>query len=178
MVYDCGTICTMSQSETPRYRYLGVTDACTECEQCGKPELRSTVVLAPLDADGNPEAEPVYFGSTCAARALAVRGGGRVVLQTARNAHHATLNDAADARRQLAHYGLPETGEPTAAEMAHARTTYAFNHRNAVWAGTVADWTPYVLDMIKRRRALLALAELVDPMCSYCHTTHAPRKTA
>jgi hypothetical protein len=168
----------MSQSETPRYRYLGVTDACTECEQCGKPELRSTVVLAPLDADGNPEAEPVYFGSTCAARALAVRGGGRAVLQTARNAHHATLTEAADARSRLAHYALPETGEPTAAEMTHASALFAHNHRNAVWAPTVADWTPYVLDLITRKRAALALAELVDPKCSYCQTTHAPRKTA
>ena len=162
---------------TPAYRYLGVTDDCTECEKCGKIELRSTVVLMPLDADGNPEGEPVYYGSTCAARALAVRGGGRAVLQRARYGHHETLTAAEDARRMLAIYGLPETGEPSPAVIDRAATVYADIHANAMWAHTVTPdgWTQRALDMLTRKRAAIALAERVDPVCAFCGFAHKPR---
>lgn len=156
------------------YRYLGVTDDCTECEKCGKVELRSTVVLQPLDVDGNPDGDPVYFGSTCAARALSVRGGGRVVLQRARAGHHDTLVAAKDARRMLAIYGMPETGEPTETEIQAGADAYARIHATATWAyrETGATWRGRALDMLARKRAALAAAELVAPVCSYCRTKH------
>jgi hypothetical protein len=159
---------------TERYRYLGVTDECTECEQCGKVELRSTVVLQPLDVDGNFDGDPVYFGSTCAARALAIRGGGRVALQRARAGHHDTLMAAKDARRMLAIYGMPETGEPTEAEIQTGADAYARIHSNATWAyrETPATWRARALDMLARKRAEIAAAELVAPVCSFCHTGH------
>ncbi|MEU1254842.1 hypothetical protein ABZ445_16340 [Streptomyces chartreusis] len=50
------------------YKVLGTTDDVTTCELCGKPELKGTVVLAPLDEDGNPDGE-CYFGVSCAAKA-------------------------------------------------------------------------------------------------------------
>jgi hypothetical protein len=83
----------------PRFRYLGVTDECVECQQCGRTELRSTVVLAILDTDGNTE-DVTYYGSSCAARVLGVEGDGRAVLQAARNATVATLLAALDAHRR------------------------------------------------------------------------------
>lgn len=159
-------------------RYLGVTDACTDCEKCGKPNLRSTVVLQPLDADGNFDGDPVYYGSTCAARALAVKGGGRVVLARARSGHHDTLTADADARRMLAFYGLPVAGDPTAAELDRAATVYAEVHGNSAWAATQtdADWLRRAADMLTRKRAAIAAADLVEPVCSFCGFAHRPRQ--
>ncbi|MEV5085621.1 hypothetical protein AB0K74_45275 [Streptomyces sp. NPDC056159] len=45
-----------------------MTDQITECELCGKVELRGTVQMIELDADGNDFADH-YFGTTCAAKA-------------------------------------------------------------------------------------------------------------
>ncbi|MFE7397983.1 hypothetical protein [Streptomyces sp. NPDC057557] len=50
------------------YRVKGTTDDVTTCELCGKQELKGTVVLEALDADGNEEAV-CYFGVSCAAKA-------------------------------------------------------------------------------------------------------------
>lgn len=50
------------------YRVLGTTNDVTECELCGRAELKGTVVMMPLDADGNDEGDPGYFGTACAAR--------------------------------------------------------------------------------------------------------------
>lgn len=47
-------------------KFLGNTDDVTTCECCGKQNLKSTVALSINDAD------PVYYGVTCAARALAL----------------------------------------------------------------------------------------------------------
>lgn len=52
-----------------RYRLLGVDDEVTTCEHCGKADLKRTVVLSRIDADGNEEAV-VRFGCDCAARAM------------------------------------------------------------------------------------------------------------
>ena len=71
----------------------GITDECVECQRCGRRELKSTVVLAVLDADGNDEAV-TYYGSSCARTALGVRGD---VLGLARNATVRTLRAAHDA---------------------------------------------------------------------------------
>jgi hypothetical protein len=50
------------------YRVLGTTDDVTECQCCGRADLKSTVMLGILDADGNVE-EVTYFGSACGAKA-------------------------------------------------------------------------------------------------------------
>ena len=49
------------------YIALGTTDDSTECGKCGKVELRRTVRIGVLDADGNVE-ETFYAGTTCAAK--------------------------------------------------------------------------------------------------------------
>lgn len=52
-----------------RVEYYGITDECGECGHCGKSGLKKTVMLFSLGADGSRE-ELMYWGSTCAARAL------------------------------------------------------------------------------------------------------------
>jgi hypothetical protein len=51
------------------YRVTGTTDDVTTCELCHKPELKGTVMLVPLDAEGNEDGEVCYFGTSCAAKA-------------------------------------------------------------------------------------------------------------
>jgi hypothetical protein len=51
------------------YRVIGTTDESTECDLCGKVELKATVMLMPLDADGNDDGDVYYFGTSCAAKA-------------------------------------------------------------------------------------------------------------
>lgn len=99
------------------FRYLGITDECVECQHCGKTQLRSTVVLAILDVDGNIE-EVTYYGSTCAARALSLgRGGARKVLEAARAAHRDTLARATDAHRRLADRGWTVDAAPAGTDL-------------------------------------------------------------
>jgi hypothetical protein len=49
-------------------QFAGVTDERTQCERCGRIELKRTVVLRRV-IDGTPEGY-VYFGVDCAAEAL------------------------------------------------------------------------------------------------------------
>jgi len=152
----------MTQTTAPAFRYIGVTDECVVCQRCGKTGLRSTVILAVLDADQNAE-DVTYYGSTCAARALAVKGGGRAVLQSARWAHERTLSNAEDARQMLAHYGLPEAGELDKYTLIDAQMKYAGQHWGSTWASeqTGLQWRAMVLDMLARCRAQIAEAALL-----------------
>lgn len=51
------------------YRVRGTTNDVTDCEQCGRIELRGTVMMQPLDAEGNDDGDVSYFGTSCAAKA-------------------------------------------------------------------------------------------------------------
>lgn len=51
------------------YRVKGTTNDVTDCDLCGRVELKGTVVMATLDADGNEFGEVGYFGTSCAAKA-------------------------------------------------------------------------------------------------------------
>ena len=55
----------MTTTQTADLHILGVTDEQTECDRCGKVELRCTVILA--DADG---VEAGRYGTSCAAKVL------------------------------------------------------------------------------------------------------------
>ena len=64
---------TTAAPEAPArlFRVVGTTDEVNACDCCGKTKLKSTVELFELDANGNDVADqPVYFGVTCAARAM------------------------------------------------------------------------------------------------------------
>lgn len=72
------------------YRVHGVSDDTDTCEVCGKSELRSVIMLAVLDVDGET-GELIYAGSTCAARMIAQRGK-RVTATRVRYAADAAAN--------------------------------------------------------------------------------------
>lgn len=165
---------SMATTQTPTYRFIGTTDECTRCQCCGKNNLRSTVVLAVLDADGNEEII-TYYGSSCAARALSIRGGGTYVRRAAGWASHKTIAAAADARRMLAHYGLPETGEPTAEQTWAAMKLYIARHpgiHDRV-AESGIGVRERVTEMVTRYQAALAEARLLGDTrgcdCGACH---------
>lgn len=49
------------------WRIVGITDECTECEVCGRVELKSTVLIELEDGS------QIYAGSSCAARKVGVK---------------------------------------------------------------------------------------------------------
>jgi hypothetical protein len=51
------------------YEVKGSTDDITACEHCGRRNLKKTVILAPLDADGTPTGDVIHMGVGCAATA-------------------------------------------------------------------------------------------------------------
>lgn len=57
----------MSAPAMMAYRVRGTTDDVTTCDNCGREELKSTVVMEVLDADGNTE-DVIYAGCDCAAK--------------------------------------------------------------------------------------------------------------
>lgn len=71
-------------------RFLGNCDEVQQCECCGKKNLKATVALSIDDGD------PVYFGVTCAARALKMQA--KDVRAESRAADRAKAAAAAAAR--------------------------------------------------------------------------------
>lgn len=155
-------------STAPKFRYIGLTDECVQCQCCGKNKLRATVVLAVLDAEGNDE-DITYYGTTCAAKALGVTGGGRAVKQSAMGATHRTIGNAVDARRMLDIYDLPEQGMPTDDQVRSAMGAYIRNHNNIAQyvAETGIGVRVRMLDMVGRYQRALAEAALLkgEPAC-------------
>lgn len=101
---------------TITYRAAGFTDEVTECDICGKVDLKGTVRLELVDPDGGIEGE-VYAGVVCAARrsgrkAAAIRDEARAA-DTARDKLHNEWRDALNdylfkfGDRLLAEWGLP-----------------------------------------------------------------------
>lgn len=138
------------------YVMLGTTDEHTQCESCGRPELRGTVVLGVLDADGNVEGV-AYFGSTCAARALGrpARWGSANDLRNEAEALTAQVRAAAEnARDFFAYYGYDT-------DIAEVAALYREAHARAMWAPSVspAGWRSRAAEAIARHRAALVAAE-------------------
>lgn len=146
----------------PKFRYIGITDECIVCEKCGKPGLKSTVILAILDADGNEE-DVTYYGSSCAAQVLGIRGGGRAVLNSARVAHDQTIEAAKHALKRIEFYGLPLEGEPTEDVMRAAKRLYIqSNYGVADLVQRTGKKVPVlVMEMLDGFRRDIALAELL-----------------
>lgn len=69
----------------PKYERLGVTDERTDCDCCGRQNLKATVAMLDRESD-----EIVYFGRFCAARAegwgVKQSDGGRLVTQVKKHA--------------------------------------------------------------------------------------------
>jgi hypothetical protein len=58
---------TTPAAQTYRWAAKGFTDDVTDCEVCGKQELKGTVRMVAVDSDGDQDGE-VYAGVVCAAR--------------------------------------------------------------------------------------------------------------
>lgn len=146
-------------SAPTKYRMIGTTDDVIDCEKCGKVDLRMTVVLEMFDADGNSEGI-TYYGSTCAARALAARGvrvTAATVRQQATYAQQQRVREAADARRTLDFYSIPTAGavdadvwETAVHKFRDCNREGGVNLRSVEWARTA------FADMVDRRRGQLA----------------------
>lgn len=78
-----------------RYKVLGIDPDTTECECCGKTNLKLTVVLGHLDADGNPM-QIVKFGRNCAAKATRLRRTGAAMESLAQEAQRAADRERAN----------------------------------------------------------------------------------
>lgn len=64
----------------------GITDERTECECCGKKNIKCTVALGLTDADGNWTGDVVHYGRDCAARALYGRTSASLATRVEREA--------------------------------------------------------------------------------------------
>ena len=82
---------TTTQTAALAYRVLGTTDDITDCDECGRADLQSVVILGYLDADGNVEGVR-YVGSDCGARLSGQRAC--VIASDARKADHAAREAA------------------------------------------------------------------------------------
>lgn len=109
---------TTSASATTA-RLLGTTDECTDCELCGRTDLKRTVVIE------FPSGDIVRAGSDCASRALGwtestvrtrARTADYIAYQAALDAHERqvrALNDSWEARYRswlMEHYGSDNDG--------------------------------------------------------------------
>ncbi|MGV9815802.1 hypothetical protein ACWDTQ_28320 [Streptomyces cellulosae] len=92
------------------FRMGGFTDQITECELCGKPELRGTIQMIELDEDGNDFTDH-YFGTTCAAKASGWTQK-KVKDEALRVTAAKRIEDEERAFRawKLDHYGTEDTG--------------------------------------------------------------------
>jgi hypothetical protein len=96
------------------FKILGTTDDVTTCDLCGKPELKGTVVLAPLDADGAIDGDAAYYGSSCAAKAAGwtlkdIRAGVKAAKLEAQAAERAARIAARDAETKAYNAWVTET---------------------------------------------------------------------
>lgn len=101
-----------------RFTIQGISDERDSCDCCGKSNLKRTVALADADDGG----EVVFFGTTCAARAMKipaaeVRKGARDV-QRAKDSAAAAARDAAARVEREAWFAflLEKTGKTSVAE--------------------------------------------------------------
>lgn len=122
-----------ARRSTRRFRIKGVNDEQDTCDECGKTGLRRTVILAPLDDDGNDDGE-CRVGVDCAARMMRTTQN-RVKNEVAERGSQLD-READDARERL------EFWEPVLAQGVEA-TRRAFLERNPRWVGLTTGEDPY-----------------------------------
>lgn len=108
----------------------GTTDDVTTCQQCGKPELKGTVILDILDADGSTEAI-TYVGATCAARMIGGRATGAKIRQQAAAADYRRQQAVEYARERLAWWEPIEHDRAAIREQYFTANPGARGHVNA-----------------------------------------------
>ncbi|MFF0132070.1 hypothetical protein ACFYTG_41260 [Streptomyces mirabilis] len=134
----------------PKWTIKGVVDDYDECGYCGRRGLKRTVALMPLDADGNEDGtaeDVVYYGTSCAARALGWRQA--TVTLTAHAAQAERDQRDAYARRMISIYAPVEF----APVRDKARVYYG---RNQSQRDTGVKATEEVAKLLAEARATLA----------------------
>jgi hypothetical protein len=58
----------VSAGESSKFLVKGTTDSETRCERCGRSDLKKTVCIEHLDAEGNKTGDFHYYGSDCASK--------------------------------------------------------------------------------------------------------------
>ncbi|MYT71187.1 MULTISPECIES: hypothetical protein [unclassified Streptomyces] len=133
----------------PRWQIKGITDECTTCECCGRSNLRRTVALCPLDAEGNEGGGVSYYGTACAADTL--RWTTTKVTNTARLATRQCDERDAWARRIISVFAPVE--HATAREQANARFS-----RNPHSKGPASAEVAGLLEMARAQLTDITLA--------------------
>lgn len=106
---------TNTSTATKAFAVLGTTDHVTVCWLCGRDELRGTIALDTLDADGNRTGNIVYYGASCGAKAA---GWTQKDIKAAAKAADTAKRDAERAARDEA------SARYIAARDAYAQATY------------------------------------------------------
>jgi hypothetical protein len=124
----------------------GITDDTDRCECCGT-RIKRAVALMPLDVDGNEDGDVVYYGTTCAGRALGRKT--TWVTNAARGAQAKWEADAERAREWLAAYEPVEN-----APVREQFRVFALERNNKLRAGETV--TSAVAGLLATARAILA----------------------
>lgn len=128
----------------PRFRLLGIVDDVTACDCCGKQELKCTMALEELDADGNAVGE-VYYGRDCGARAL----GWSVTADRAEKAARGTLTLRGDDDYAVYRAWIERARDlgPVYASKATGRATLRGGIEVEVWStfyGSAPEGAPWI----------------------------------
>lgn len=103
-----------TQTTTSRWRARGFTEDINTCDFCGKQELKGTVRMVALDADGQEEDEQ-YAGVVCAAKragttAAVIRHDAKAADDAVRAAYRTWSTARSDADYALSQRLLDERG--------------------------------------------------------------------
>lgn len=82
-------------------RMIGMNNEQTECDRCGRMELRGTVIL------GNDDGEVGRYGTTCASKELGVKITRQDALSTEAHRAYMVRSELADALKALENGDLP-----------------------------------------------------------------------
>jgi len=142
------------QTRAPAYRVKGTTDDVTECQICGKPELKGTVILDILDEDGNVE-DITYAGTTCAGRLTGTAA--RHVRRAAELADCKAAQRLEWAREKIAAFAAAEHDDVLLAEVFFGRNPAQRARWTAERAAADARW------FLAVSREMLAARGIVQP---------------
>jgi hypothetical protein len=131
---------------TATYQVKGTSDY-GQCMNCGRTDLRKTITLDVLDADGNVD-EVVYYGTECATRVTGQKGA--AIKRAARAADGERQQQIEWAQGFVAAYG-PIEGN-------NLRTEVLFFRRNPGSSLNGLEARAWVTETLSKARAVLAAA--------------------
>lgn len=140
----------MTTTQNASYRVLGSTDDITECDQCGKVDLKGTVILGIMDDDGNIDGE-IYVGSTCAAKMAGTRTTGAKIRQQAAGADYQRACALRTSREWVSYY------EPF---LAQGQGTYIREYTRMNKTGLRDDFAQLALGRLAGHREIIATGGL------------------